>query len=61
MSNVRAPFLRNRKENGLSRGDSALYIEGGHAGVNGACTQIFFNAEQLVVCQRARCGWGHRS
>ena len=32
---------------------SAFYVEGGHAGVNGTCTQILLNAEQLVVLGNA--------
>ena len=32
---------------------SALNVEGGHAGVNGACTQVLLNAEQLVVLGHA--------
>ena len=49
------PFVLhgNRKESNMQLRRSALYIKGGHAGVNGACTQIFFNAEQLVVLGHA--------
>ncbi len=32
---------------------SALNVEGGHAGINGACTQILLDAEQLVVLGNA--------
>lgn len=49
------PFVLrgNRKESRLQLRRSALSVEGGHAGVNGACTQIFLNAEQLVVLGNA--------
>ena len=43
------PFVLrgNRKESRLQLRKSAFSVEGGHAGVNGACTQILLNAEQL--------------
>ena len=49
------PFVLrgNRKESRLQLRRSAFYVEGGHAGVNGACTQILLNAEQLVVLGNA--------
>ena len=49
------PFVLrgNRKESRLQLRRSAFSVEGGHAGVNGACTQILLNAEQLVVLGNA--------
>ena len=49
------PFVLrgNRKESRLQPRRSALNVEGGHAGVNGTCTQILLNAEQLVVLGHA--------
>ena len=49
------PFVLrgNRKESRLQLRKSAFYVEGGHAGVNGTCTQSLLNAEQLVVLGNA--------